>query len=342
MKLPSNQVDRCRAAFEGREVCVTGGAGFIGSHLVDALVSVGAKVSVIDDLSNSSLDALAELIELEPDQVRFVHGSILDDKALAGALSLGMHAVFHLAAIGSVPRSIEQPARTWEVNATGTLRVLERARACGVGRVVFSASSSIYGEGEGLPKVENMPADPSSPYGASKAAAEALVASWARSYDLETVNLRYFNVFGPRQSADSAYAGVVAAFAHALLGGNKPVIYGDGSQTRDFTYVSNAVLANLLAATSSRKLRGAPINIGTGRRVSVADLATLMAAAADVPNLTPTFEPARHGDVLHSQADITKARTMLDYSPVTTLEQGIGETLDWFRGAYSGMGRADR
>jgi nucleoside-diphosphate-sugar epimerase len=338
MKLPTQKVDRFRASLSGREVCVTGGAGFIGSHLVDALVSLGSSVTVIDDLSNSTLDAVAELIELEPERVRFVHSSILDDAALADAIQPETHAIFHLAAIGSVPRSIEQPARTWDVNATGTLRVLERARACSVRRVVFSASSSIYGDGEGLPKVETMPADPTSPYGASKAAAEALVLSWARSYGVEAVNLRYFNVFGPRQSADSAYAGVVAAFAHALLSGRSPTIYGDGTQTRDFTFVTNAVLANLLAATTTKDLGGATVNIGTGRRVSVEQLARMMGSAAGAPHLEPTFLPARHGDVLHSQADISRATNLIDYVPLVSLEEGISDTLEWFKSAFAGPG----
>lgn len=335
MKLPANHVERLRATLGGRDVCVTGGAGFIGSHLVDALSSIGARTTVIDDLSNSTLDAIAELIDMEPDKVRFVHGSILDPDALARAIPDGTAVIFHLAALGSVPRSIEQPARTWDVNATGTLRVLERARAVNTRRVVFSASSSIYGDAPGLPKVETMPPDPTSPYGASKAAAESLVAAWARSYHLETVNLRYFNVFGPRQSADSAYAGVVAAFASALLAGRSPTIFGDGSQTRDFTFVSNAVLANLLAASASGVPFGASINIGTGRRVTVAELARLMAQAAGVPHLAPTFQPARLGDVLHSQADISRARTLLGYEPIATLEEGIEESVAWFRSAFS-------
>ncbi len=314
---------------------VTGGAGFIGGHLVDALVSVGACVTVIDDLSNSTLDHLGELIDFEPDRVRFVHGSLLDDTALDEAIAPGTQLVFHLAAVGSVPLSLEQPERTWDVNATGTLRVLERARAVEAHRVVFSASSSAYGDAEGLPKHEDMSPSPTSPYGASKAAAEAIVTAWARSYGLSTVNLRYFNVFGPRQPADSAYAGVVAAFSKALLSGRKPILFGDGSQTRDFTFVANAVLANLLAATSTRQFAGEIINVGTGRRVTVGEVARLIGEAAGAPELTPEFKPARHGDILHSHADITRARELLGFEPFTTLEQGVTESVDWFRSVFS-------
>jgi nucleoside-diphosphate-sugar epimerase len=340
MKLPADRVENFRQAFDGCTVCVTGGAGFIGGHLVDALVSVGAIVTVLDDLSNSTTDHLCELIDLEPDRVRFVHGSLLDDAALEEAIEPETSFVFHLAAIGSVPLSIEQPERTWDVNATGTLRVLERAREVGVERLIFSASSSAYGDAEGLPKREDMTVSPTSPYGASKAAAEALVASWAHSYGLSTVNLRYFNVFGPRQPADSAYAGVVAAFAKAILAGEQPIIYGDGSQTRDFTFVANAVLANLLAASAQRKFLGEIINVGTGRRISVSEIAAIMADAAGTPELKPEFRPERHGDILHSQADIARARELLGFEPFTTLEQGVSETLDWFRGVFASGGQS--
>lgn len=335
MKLPVDKVVRFRSALEGASVCVTGGAGFIGGHLVDALVSIGARVSVIDDLSNATAEHLAELIDLDPEQVRFVHGSILDDNALAAALDEQTSIVFHLAAIGSVPRSIEEPARTWQVNATGTLRVIERARQVGARRVIFSASSSAYGDAEELPKTESMPASPTSPYGASKAAAEAIVSAWARSYRLSTVNLRYFNIFGPRQPADTPYAGVVAAFAKSLLAGNAPVIFGDGEQTRDFTFVSNAVLANLLAATTSNELSGQTVNIGTGQRISINQLARAMAEAVGSPHIAPEYLPARAGDILHSQADVKRARELIDYHPVQDLQAGLSETIDWFRAAYA-------
>jgi nucleoside-diphosphate-sugar epimerase len=283
MKLPADKVSRLRSAYAGKGVCVTGGTGFIGGHLVDALVSLGASVRVIDDLSNSTLEHLAGLIELEPERVRFVHGSVLDDEAVKEAVD-GCQCVFHLAAVGSVPKSIEEPQRTWSVNATGTLRVLQAARRAGVQRLVFAASSSAYGDQPTLPKVETMTPQPLSPYAASKLAGESLLSVWAHCYNLSTVSVRYFNVFGPRQSADSAYAAVVAAFAKALLAGEAPTIYGDGTQTRDLTYVSNAVLATLLAGASPARLAGQVVNVGTGRRVSILELATMMAQQCGMPH----------------------------------------------------------
>ncbi len=250
---------------------------------------MGANVRVIDDLSNSTLEHLAGLIELEPDRVRFVHGSVLDDEAVAAAVE-GCQVVFHLAAVGSVPKSIEEPQRTWSVNATGTLRVLQAARKAGVQRVMLAASSSAYGDQPTLPKVETMTPSPLSPYALSKLSAEYMMSVWAHCYGMSTVALRYFNIFGPRQSADSAYAAVVAAFTKALLAGEPPVIYGDGSQTRDLTYVSNAVLATLLAGASTNKLTGQVMNIGTGRRVSILELATLLKlSSAGVPHACSRF-----------------------------------------------------
>ncbi len=330
MKLPADKVARLRSNYEGRTVCVTGGAGFIGGHLVDALMAVGARVRVIDDLSNSNLEHLAGLIELEPDRLTFVHGSILDDESLAQACD-GVHTIFHLAAIGSVPRSMAQPQRSWSVNATGTVRVLEAARNAKAQRVVLAASSSAYGDQVELPKVETMTIRPMSPYAVSKIAGEQLLATWSRCYGLSTVSLRYFNVFGPRQPADSAYAAVVAAFATALLAGHAPKIYGDGAQTRDFTFVSNAVLATLLAGASTTKLLGEVVNIGTGRRISVLDLAQSLAKLVGVPHIQPAFVPEREGDVKHSQADIALAKQLLGYEPVTSFEAGLEETVAWVK-----------
>lgn len=258
VKLPADKVAKLRTFYEGRGVCVTGGAGFIGGHLCDALLSLGATIRVIDDLSNASLEHLAGLIELEPERVRFIHASILDDDALRDAVA-GCQTVFHLAALGSVPRSIEQPQRTWSVNATGTLRVLEAARAAKAARVVFAASSSAYGDQPDLPKVETQAPRPLSPYAASKLAGEHLLAVWAHSYGLSTIALRYFNVFGPRQPGDSAYAAVVAAFTKSLLAGEAPTIFGDGAQTRDMTFIGNAVLATLLAGACPSRLSGQEI-----------------------------------------------------------------------------------
>ena len=335
MKLPADKVARLRSAYAGKGVCVTGGTGFIGGHLVDALVSLGANVKGIDDLSNSTLEHLAGLIELEPERVRFVHGSVLDDEAMSEAAA-DCQTVFHLAAMGSVPKSIEEPQRTWSVNATGTLRVLQAARKAAVQRVVLAASSSAYGDQPALPKVETMLPQPLSPYAVSKLAGEQMMSVWAHCYGLSTVSLRYFNIFGPRQSADSAYAAVVAAFAKALLAGEPPIIYGDGTQTRDFTYVNNAVLATLLAGASASRLNGQVVNVGTGRRVSILDLASAMAQQFGAPHVTPIFRPERAGDVKHSQADIAQARQLLGYEPVTMLEDGLLETVEWFKKALAG------
>lgn len=315
-------------------MCVTGGAGFIGGHLVDALHALGATVVVIDDLSNSDLAHLAELIELAPDMVRFVHGSILDDVALADAVR-NVKTVFHLAALGSVPRSMAEPDRTWAVNATGTVRVLEAARKARASRVVFAASSSAYGDTPTLPKVENMPVRPMSPYAASKAAGEMACAAWSRSFGVDTVSLRYFNVFGPRQTAESQYAAVVPVFAKRLLSGERPVIFGDGQQSRDFTYVANAVLATLLAGAREQPLEGEVINVGVGKRTTLLELAAVMAELCVEDGRAiaaePEHRPARPGDVAHSLADLTKAQEMLGYRPVVGLKQGLAETIGWCR-----------
>lgn len=332
LKLPNDSVARLRPKLQGRAVCVTGGAGFIGGHLVDALLSLGCRIRVIDDLSNADGRHVAELVDMEPERVQFIHGSILDDRALDDAVR-GAHTVFHLAAVSSVPRSIAEPERSYAVNALGTLRVAEAARRAGAGRIVYSASSSAYGDGERLPKVETDVPAPVSPYAASKLAGEHVMLAWARSYGLSTVSLRYFNIFGPRQPADSPYAAVIAVFARALLSGRAPVIFGDGLQSRDFTFVANAVLANLLAATADRPLRGEVVNIGSGTRLDLLQLARLIAERCGATHLPPRMEPPRAGDVRHSQADLTLARELLGYSPVVSLEDGLSRTIDWYRGA---------
>lgn len=340
MKLPASSVDRLRSHYQGLPVCVTGGTGFIGGHLVDALHSLGAVVTVIDDLSNSDLEHLSGLIDMDPNRVRFVEGSILDDEALDDAICAKQTAgafapaavVFHLAALGSVPRSIAEPQRNWSVNATGTLRVLEACRRARTQRVMFAASSSAYGDPPGAgkaAKVETLPAMPLSPYAASKLAGENLLSVYAQCYGLSTVSLRYFNIFGPRQSADSAYAAVIAAITKRLLEGMPPTIYGDGRQTRDFTYVANAVLATLLAGAADRPLKGEVVNVGTGRRISVLELCEHLAKACGKEGLTPVFEPVRTGDVRDSLADITRAKQLLGYEPFASLEDGLKETVEW-------------
>lgn len=320
--------------FKGQRVLVTGGAGFIGSHLSEALVNLGASVVVLDDLSGGDLNKLrgfADGLGKAP-PVTVVTASILDTARLAEAIK-GCAYVFHQAALASVPRSVAEPRQFSDVNITGTLNVLEAAREAGVRRVTFAASSSAYGETEVLPKVETMPANSLSPYAATKVAGEALLSAYSACYPLDTVALRYFNIFGPRQTANSAYAAVIAAFAKSLLQKRRPVIYGDGEQSRDFTYVANAVHANLLGARSETPLQGHVVNIAIGERVTVNELAKAMARLVGSPQLTPVYEPARAGDVKHSLADLSRARELLGYKPIVTFEPGLAKTVEWYQSA---------
>ncbi len=356
MKLPAELVSRLSGLYKGRGVCVTGGTGFIGSHVVDALMTLGASpISVVDDLSNSGAEHIADLIELEPKRVRFVHGSILDDDALDQAM-LGCDLVLHLAAVGSVPLSLAEPQRTFSVNSTGTVRVLQAARRAGVKRVVSASSSSVYGD-SGLSaapatgaaaigasasppmRVETMLPVPLSPYGASKLAGEAAVKAWAASYGLSAVSLRFFNVFGPRQRADSPYAAVIPAWSRALVAGKPPVIFGDGEQTRDFTPVASAVAAMLLAGSTSKELHGEAVNIGSGKRTRLLDLCKMMAEAFGTPQLQPVFQVPRTGDPRHSMADVSLARQMFDYVPVMSLNDALPEIAAYYRQSLAANGR---
>jgi nucleoside-diphosphate-sugar epimerase len=310
--------------FKGARALVTGGAGFIGSHLSETLCKLGAQVVVIDDLSGGLRENLRSFGPVE-----FHEGSILDRELLAKC-TRGCRYVFHQAALGSVPRSVEQPRLYNDVNTTGTLNVLEAAREAKVARVMFAASSSAYGENP-VPWIETMPPMPKSPYAANKLAGEGLLRAWASSYSIDTVSLRYFNIFGPRQNANSAYAAVIAAFASALLGGRQPTIYGDGSQSRDFTFVANAVQANLLAAASERPLRGEVINVGCGGKISVNELAAAMAQALGRPDLKPIYQSPRAGDILHSFADLKRAGDLLKYQPIVGFQPGLEQTLAWYK-----------
>ncbi len=306
-------------------VCVTGGAGFIGSHLCDALVAIGAQVTAIDDLSTGLETNLADA----GDCVRLVRGSILDEHALAEAFA-GARIVFHLAAVASVPRSVAEPRLYLETNTLGTLAVLEACRAAGVDRVVYAASSSTYGDQPGLPRVETMPPDVRSPYAASKYTGEQLVRSHAHCYPISGVSLRYFNIFGPRQRADSAYAAAIPRFARALIEGRRPVVYGDGRQTRDFTPVANAVRANLLAAATPRRLAGEVINVACGEGRSVLQLVAELARELGVDSAVD-HEAARVGDVRDSLASIDAARELIGYEPVVSFEEGLAQAIAWYR-----------
>lgn len=303
---------------------VTGGAGFIGSHLAEALVRQGHRVRVLDNFSSGKEENLSTI----GDRIEVIRGDIRDPGAVARAVE-GMAWVFHQAAAASVPRSVEDPRGVNDTNVAGTLNVLLASREAGVGRVIYAASSSAYGESLKLPKHEGMPTDVRSPYAASKVAGEDYCKAFYRVYGLETVSLRYFNVFGPRQDPDSPYAAVIPLFITALLDGREPQIYGDGEQTRDFTYVTNAVEANLLAAEAER-VPGTVINIACGRRYSLNDLLERLARITGV-TVEPVRVPPRPGDVLHSKADISAARHLLGYEPVVSFEEGLERTVAWHR-----------
>ncbi len=313
--------------FEGARVLVTGGAGFIGSHLVEALASLGANTVVIDDLSGgdwANLDGFGDGVEQ-------LTASILDAERLAEAAA-GCRYVFHQAALGSVPRSIEQPERYFETNVLGTVRVLEAARKAGVQRLVFASSSSVYGNPPGdAPRIETNPLMPLSPYAATKASSEFALRAWADSYRLDTVALRYFNIFGPRQNANSAYAAVVAAFARALNAGAAATIFGDGDQSRDFTYVANAVHANLLSARCPEPIGGGVFNVACGGGISVNTLYAKMTDLFGHGGPPPQHAPPRPSEVRSSQADIGSAGKQIGYQPLVGFEAGLSRTVDWYR-----------
>jgi nucleoside-diphosphate-sugar epimerase len=302
---------------------VTGGAGFIGSHTVDELVRRGHSVVVLDDFSAGKEENLAE----SRNKITIVRGSITDLEAVRKSMHEAEF-VIHLAARTSVPRSVKDPLETNEINVRGTLNVLLAARDAGVKRVVFAASSSAYGETAQLPKTESMRAEPISPYGVSKYAGELYAQMFGRVYGLENVSLRYFNIFGPRQEAASPYSGVLAKFMTAVLEGTPPVIFGDGQQTRDFTYVANAVQANLLACEAP-SASGKVFNIGTGGRVSLLETLEIVQRIAGT-RLEPKMDPPRGGDIRDSQADIARAREILGYEPSVTFEEGLRLTYEWY------------
>lgn len=321
--------------FAGSRTLVTGGAGFIGSHLTEALIDLGAEVVVIDDLTGGDVGNFDDYRERAGARLRFTEGSILNETFVNEQIA-GCQYVFHQAALGSVPKSVAHPVRFHEVNATGTLNVLQAAKAADVQRVMFAASSSAYGDTPTLPKIETMPVLPRSPYAANKVYDEALMRAWACSYGLDTACLRYFNIFGPRQNANSAYAAVIAAFAKDLLAGERPTIFGDGEQSRDFTFVDNAVHANLLAARSDTPIGGEVMNVACGERVTVNQLAATMAELFGCPELKPIHKEDRAGDVKHSLAELSKITATIGYEPLVGFAQGLGPTCDWYRSTMVG------
>lgn len=306
-------------------VLVTGGAGFIGSHLVRACLDAGESVRVLDDFCTGKRENLAAVAR----DVELVEASVSDLAALERA-ARGCEVVYHHAAIASVPRSVEDPAGTHAVNATGTLNALEAARRAGARRFVFASSSAVYGDDEGLPKREEMPTCPRSPYALQKLTGELYGEQYARLFGLDAVALRYFNVFGPRQDPKSMYAGVIPLFVAALSAGARPRVFGDGRQSRDFVYVKDVVAANRAAAGAPSPLAGRAINVGRGERTSLLELLAQIAAALGVPAPEPVFEAERTGDVRHSQADVTRAADLLGFRAEVPLDQALRETVRWY------------
>ena len=304
-------------------VVVTGGAGFIGSHLVEELLRRGSSVVVVDDFSSGKEANLAGM----KGPLEVVRQSITELEPLRRALR-GAEYVLHLAARTSVPRSVADPLDTNRVNVDGTLNVLVAARDAQARRVVFAASSSAYGETPELPKREAMRPEPISPYGVTKFVGEMYASVFGRCYGLESVSLRYFNVFGPRQDPASPYSGVLSRFITALRDGGQPVVFGDGEQTRDFTYVSNVVDATLRAAQTPG-VSGRVFNVGTGGRFSLNYTLALLARISGKP-ASPRHDPPRAGDIRDSQADITQAKELLGYVPSVGFEEGLRRTWEWY------------
>ena len=304
---------------------VTGGAGFIGSNIVRKLVERGEGVRVLDDFSTGRRENLAGLKE----KVEIVEGSFID-REVAGRALKGVSFVLHQGAIPSVPRSVADPLSSNEANVTGTLNLLEGARAAGVKRFVYAASSSAYGDTEVLPKVESMPADPLSPYAVAKYSGELYAKVYAAIYGLPTVSLRYFNIFGPHQDPASEYAAVIPKFMISMLKKEAPVIYGDGEQSRDFTYIDNAVEANLLACQSGKVGRGEVINLACGKSFSLNELVRLLNEIMGT-HIEPVYTDPRPGDVKHSLADIAKAGDLLGYEARVEFKEGLRSTVEWLR-----------
>ena len=306
-------------------VLVTGGAGFIGSNLSDELIRRGAKVRIIDNLITGNRSNLEEI----RGDFEFIEGDLNDDAALLSAIE-GVEVVFHQAALPSVPRSVDKPAETHQACANATLNLLIKAKDSGVKRVIYAASSSAYGDQPVLPKVETMKPDPLSPYAAAKLMGEYYCRVFNQVYGLETMSLRYFNVFGPRQDPSSTYSGVISRFIDALMKGGTPVIYGDGEQTRDFTFIANVVDANIRASQASTGI-GETMNVANGERVSLNTLLDTLKTITGNTDVSAEHLPERKGDVKHSQADNTRAVECLGYSKLVGLEEGLRLTIEWWK-----------
>jgi len=301
---------------------VTGGAGFIGSSIAEALIRAGERVRILDDFSSGRRENLASL----PGAFELVEGTIADRATVRRALQ-DVEIVFHEAAIPSVARSVDDPGASMLAGVYGTTVVVDGARHAGVRRVIFAASSAAYGDTPTLPKVETMIPAPLSPYAVSKLACEHILRVAAHLYSIETISLRYFNIFGPRQDPESEYAAVIPKFFRAALQGERPTVFGDGEQTRDFCYIENAVRANLLAASSPRKLTGDVVNIACGERTSLNQLLGHIGALVGV-RLNPDYKPTRAGDVRDSLADVSAAHELIGYTPAVDVRDGLRRTYE--------------
>ena len=305
---------------------VTGGAGFIGSNLARFILDRGHDVVVLDNFATGKRENLAEIAG----RITLIEADIRDADAVTRAMA-GCCAVFHEAALGSVPRSVAEPVTSHDVNVNGTIQVLQAARTAGIRRIVFAASSSAYGNREESPKHEAMAPLPISPYAAGKVACEAYMQGYAASFGLETVCLRYFNVFGPRQDPFGAYAAVIPAFVSQLLKGQPPVVYGDGEQSRDFCYIDNVCHANWLAANAPAEVcDGAPMNIACNQRTSLNQILDQLRDLLGV-DTKAVYEPDRPGDVKHSLADISRAKECIGYEPQVFFADGLARSIDWYR-----------
>ncbi len=307
-----------------RKALVTGGAGFIGSHLVRGLLARGEQVRVLDDFSTGKHENIAEV----RGQIELIEGSICDERTCRQACE-GMDVVFHLAARGSVPLSVEHPAETNRINVVGTLNMLIAARDAGIQRFVYSSSSSAYGDTPTLPKREDMRPLPVSPYAVSKLAGEMYAAAFAKCYGMQTVSLRYFNVFGPRQDPNSQYAAAIPAFVSRMVRGQRPVVFGDGEQTRDFCFVENVVRANLLASEAPQ-VAGEAVNIACGERVSINRVIELINEYLGT-DLPPIYEPPRPGDVRDSLAALDEAKRVIGYEPQVFFAEGLKRSIEWYK-----------
>ena len=306
-------------------VLITGGAGFIGSNLADELIRQGAKVKILDNFVTGFRENLEEITG----DFEFIEADLNDDAALLKAVK-GVEVIFHQAALPSVPRSVENPQETHQACVNGTFNVLLKAKEAGVRRVIYAASSSAYGDQPTLPKIETMLPEPLSPYAAAKLMGEYYCQVFSRVYGLETICLRYFNVFGPRQNPSSMYSGVISRFINDLMKDIQPTIYGDGEQSRDFTYIANVVNANINAAQTDKGI-GEVMNAANGERITLNELLEVLKKITDKTDVTANYQPERKGDVKHSQCSNARAIEFINYEKLVGLEEGLQNTIDWWK-----------